>query len=483
MIEFPKEYFQDEVRDGFLVSEIMKRSWAAHLKILDKLKALFDKYGLTYYAEVGTALGAYRHKGFVPWDDDIDIAMLRKDFMILMEHVDEIDEELCIRSVYNSDTFMNFHAVCTHKVDTLQWDDDRMRDYYGCPFICYVDIYPLDYYPRDPEAFQIFKELYYFSFKQLYDLKEIEDSFNQGKLLSLRELRQIAGKKEDPAAGKTRSLLEEIELLNRYMKNHIGENTWFDEEKSLRNQLCMCVEKVAQMCDEKDSDAIDYCPKLPISRTVRPRNKEWYGSVKEVPFECTTINVPEKCAEALAAHYGPNFMVPMKFRAGHGYPYFRDEVTVLVGGDTGDNYVGISEDEAEIPQEWLNIFFHEDGTKRAITIYGLSATDVLNRGKPGIDRIRNNLREIENGANDSLIIMFAPAGLPEFMDRCKLGLAADYAELISEVSQMERVIFDDHPDSKDLARAMSVADEYYGDSCRLADLCKGMGIPVTIQGY
>ncbi|WP_185752385.1 LicD family protein [Butyrivibrio sp. AE2032] len=453
------------------------------MKILDKLKVLFNKYNLTYFAEVGTALGAYRHGGFVPWDDDIDIAMLRKDFMILMEHAGEIDDDLCIRSVYNSETFMNFHAVCTHKVDILEWDDDRMRDYYGCPFICYVDIYPLDYYPRDPEKMQIFRELYYFSFKQVYDLLDIESSFNKGNLLSLGELRAMKQGKDNPEAESASVTLKELELLKSYIKNYMGENIRFKEDKPLRNQLCLCVEKVAQMCAEKDSDFIDYCPKIPISKKLRPRNKGWYADVKEVPFECTTIKVPVECAKALEAHYGPNYMVPIRGKAGHDYPYFRDEVTVLVGGDTGDNYVGISEEEAEIPQEWIEVLFRGDGTKRKITLYGLSATDVLNRGGPGINMVKNYVEEIENSPEDVLLIMLAPAGLKDFMERCRLELSGDYTRMIQDFSSMEKVIFDDNPDSREMAMAMSVADEYYGDKCRLADLCQEIGIPVTILGY
>ncbi len=119
MLSFPDDFFNDEVREDFLVPEMMKRCWAAHLKILDELQALFNKYGLLYYADFGTLLGAVRHKGIIPWDDDIDISMPRADFMKLLEHAEEIGGGLVIRSVYNTETFGNFHAVATHKTDIL----------------------------------------------------------------------------------------------------------------------------------------------------------------------------------------------------------------------------------------------------------------------------------------------------------------------------------------------------------------------------
>ena len=47
------------------------------MKIIDKL---FHKHGITYWLDCGTALGAYRHNGFIPWDDDMDIAIIRDDY-------------------------------------------------------------------------------------------------------------------------------------------------------------------------------------------------------------------------------------------------------------------------------------------------------------------------------------------------------------------------------------------------------------------
>lgn len=62
------------------------------LHILDILLAI-DKvcreHGLRYYLAAGTLLGAVRHQGFIPWDDDVDIAMPRKDYDLLMQHCKE----------------------------------------------------------------------------------------------------------------------------------------------------------------------------------------------------------------------------------------------------------------------------------------------------------------------------------------------------------------------------------------------------------
>lgn len=78
-------FYKEEIRSGFLVTEKRKKVWAVELKMLEKLDEVCKKYNLTYYAYYGTLLGAVRHQGFIPWDDDIDINMQRKDIPAFLD--------------------------------------------------------------------------------------------------------------------------------------------------------------------------------------------------------------------------------------------------------------------------------------------------------------------------------------------------------------------------------------------------------------
>ena len=69
-----------EYREGFYVEPMMKCAWAAQIKLAELIDEMCRAEGIRYFADWGTLLGAVRHKGFIPWDDDMDLCMLRKDY-------------------------------------------------------------------------------------------------------------------------------------------------------------------------------------------------------------------------------------------------------------------------------------------------------------------------------------------------------------------------------------------------------------------
>ena len=79
MLKFAEKFFEGETIDGFYIEPMMKKAWAAQLEVLAQFTEFCKEKGIHYFADFGTLLGAVRHKGFIPWDDDIDISMLRED--------------------------------------------------------------------------------------------------------------------------------------------------------------------------------------------------------------------------------------------------------------------------------------------------------------------------------------------------------------------------------------------------------------------
>lgn len=76
-------FLEPEIRCDFYVDEKRKKIWKIELDLFEKFSEVCTKYGLKYFAFAGTLLGAIRHDGFIPWDDDLDVAMLREDYDVL----------------------------------------------------------------------------------------------------------------------------------------------------------------------------------------------------------------------------------------------------------------------------------------------------------------------------------------------------------------------------------------------------------------
>lgn len=102
-------------------SGILRTFQQAELEFLKKVDSVCKKHNICYWLDFGTLLGAVRHKGFIPWDDDVDIAMLRPDYeKFLSVCKSEFPEE---RFSFNSMGFLQIHLKGTMlQVDVFPYD-------------------------------------------------------------------------------------------------------------------------------------------------------------------------------------------------------------------------------------------------------------------------------------------------------------------------------------------------------------------------
>lgn len=112
-------------------------------KVLLKLKEIMEEHNWNYCLAWGTLIGAVRHKGFIPWDDDIDIVMPRKDYEEFVQYCIDHKEELLPYSLLNSRTNEKYLYLISRFTDAtnFKYVPNKAKDYGQGTF---VDVYPLD---------------------------------------------------------------------------------------------------------------------------------------------------------------------------------------------------------------------------------------------------------------------------------------------------------------------------------------------------
>lgn len=144
-IKVPEDFFKEEVRCGYLVTTEYKKLWAVEMDMLSLIDDICNKYNMQYFALGGTLLGAVRHKGYIPWDDDIDILMPRNDYEKLIELSDkEIVTPYFLSSPLTEKMFWRKHLQLRNSLTTGVIDFDRkLNNNKGI----FIDIFPLDLVP------------------------------------------------------------------------------------------------------------------------------------------------------------------------------------------------------------------------------------------------------------------------------------------------------------------------------------------------
>ncbi len=125
------------------------------LKILDTVSALCDKLNLRYYLAYGTLIGAVRHKGFIPWDDDIDIMMPRQDYKILLDYFCDHAEELKPLELFSTYNCPEYPYMITRISNSEYVLDVHNEKPYGLGL--FIDIYPMDGMGRTEAEYEALK--------------------------------------------------------------------------------------------------------------------------------------------------------------------------------------------------------------------------------------------------------------------------------------------------------------------------------------
>lgn len=171
-----KKYQELELSKGVTLRAFQNKLFEIFLYF----KKICEENNLTYWCGGGTMLGAVRHGGFIPWDDDLDVFMPRKDYEKLYQIWDKVADSSRYVLV-RTDSEHNYHHTAMNLVDVTTTYINRHSENEDIYHGCYIDVIPFEGCPDSKigRAFQIYHSIMY----DIFNVQRLPD--NQGRLLRI----------------------------------------------------------------------------------------------------------------------------------------------------------------------------------------------------------------------------------------------------------------------------------------------------------
>lgn len=140
-------------------------------KILENFICVCEKLKIKYFLVCGSALGAAKYGGFIPWDDDIDVALFRDDYNRFIKEAPKLlPENLFLQNCHSEEKFPTIYSKLRDSETTFIEKSSRLLPInHGI----YIDVFPLDGYPKgknEKNIFEIKKKIYAYLVSSAYDV-------------------------------------------------------------------------------------------------------------------------------------------------------------------------------------------------------------------------------------------------------------------------------------------------------------------------
>ena len=467
MFLFDENYFKSEYREGFLVDSMVKRAWAAQLEVLGHVIAICEKYGLTYWAMWGTLLGAIRHNGYVPWDDDLDIAMKRADYDKFIEVAkEELPDGYVVMSPYTEPEWTEQLAKVSNS-HSIKFTDDFLDEYHGFPYSAGIDIFPYDYLP------------------------DSEDERNeQANLINM-------------AVNARKNILERDELLasgsyNGEMDKTINEELnslehvfgfEFNRSLYLDNQLLCLIDQLSAGYGDSSCEFMT-CFGERAKRQAKGGDfvvpSFLLDEMIDHEFEGFSIKVPKYYELLLSICYGNRFMIPIKAGiSAHDYPFFKEQVELLreIGRldevmeavERADKRAKYIQREDLPTGEDCEII---DGTGRKVVMYCMSIIDIFGNEERALDKLENTLDFFKMNSNQILLVLLRAPLVEELLERKSQQLANRYRDIVDKyIADGYGIVIK----AEKIKYVAKYCDAYYGSANEYVSFFTKESKPIMVQ--
>lgn len=286
---------------------ILHRLQQLELGILDDFIRVCEENGLSWWAFSGTGIGALRHQGFIPWDDDIDVCLLRRDYDKLNRIFREQLSDKYI--VVNAEEYPSYPLSTTRITlrDTL-FVEESLKHVKDCPLGIFLDVYAFDNVAPDPAAAR----------------KQARKSWLLGKLMVLSAVPFPVV----PFRG-----------IKRRLAHAVTAPAWA-VMKLLRvtpGKIFRKLKKTASAWNDRPAEAYGYFNELTPFTDIYTH--EDLFPLRPLPFEGRMVNFPNHLEKTLEMLYGDYMQLPPPEKRKNHFPSrlkFPGETTVYTNGLSGD---------------------------------------------------------------------------------------------------------------------------------------------------